>query len=68
MTKSQVERVEGLGYSRWLPLDLARGMSSSESSYEDMAGDVDESSDSKGWCVLRVLRVAQRAVVGRKEI
>jgi hypothetical protein len=41
-----------VGRSRWLPLDLARGMSSSESPYEDMTGDVDESSDSSGWCVL----------------
>lgn len=41
-----------MGHSRWLPLDLARGMSSSESLYEDMTGGVDESSDSRGWCVL----------------
>lgn len=41
-----------MGHLRWLPLDLARGMSSSESPYEDMAGDVDESTDSRGWYVL----------------
>lgn len=41
-----------MGHSRWLPLDLARGMSSSESPYEDMTGDVDESGDSREWCVL----------------
>lgn len=40
-----------MGHLRWLPLDLARGMSSSESPYEDMTGDVDEPSDSRGWCV-----------------
>lgn len=41
-----------MGHLRWLPLDLARGMSSSESPYEDMTGDLDESTDSRGWGVL----------------